>query len=282
MKNIKPYSGDGFSFHEEVIKSKNKRQSDINYLDRLLSLSAPIKKQFDEFKIKFDSNLLEELNSIVIDGNVKEDLESLYNYKSTLLQKLKIALTTDENNRISNTCQNCSIGEINSFDHYLPQSEFAEFVVNPHNLIPSCTKCNSHKSSIWRNTGKREFLNHYLDILPQEQYLFVDITVEDESIELKYYLENKGNINDDLFKLIKSHYNKLNLLERFEENSDSIVSELDTEFNKYSKKLTIDEIKETVIEECTDNKKILGNNNWKIVLKISLVENEYYIKRFIE
>jgi len=280
MKNLKSYIGDSFSFHRDVIKSKNKRKNDAEYKIRVESLNNEIEQQFDFYKEKFDTNTLESLTAIGYNGSNKSDLQELYDYDSKLLQKLQIELTTDENNRVNNTCQNCSIGEVNSFDHYLPQSEFSEYVVNPLNLIPSCTKCNGHKSSIWRQTGKRKFLNLYIDKLPEEQYLFVDIKIDGNIIELKYFLDSKNGINNEIFELLDYHYNNLKLFERFKKNSDIIISELDLEIAKYSKKLPLEEIVETIIEECNDNYKILGRNNWKLVLKIALVNNSEYLSRF--
>lgn len=280
MKNLKPYSGDSFSFHKEVIKRKNKRKYDSDYKNRVGLLNNEIEQQFEVYKEKFDSNKLETLSAIGYNGSKKDDLQGLYDYESKLLQKLKIELTTDDKNRVNNTCQNCSLGEINSFDHYIPKSEFPEYVVNPLNLIPICTKCNGHKSSIWRQSGKRNFLNLYIDILPKKQYLFVDIKIFENIIELKYYLDSKNGINNEIYELLVYHYNKLKLFDRFKDNSDTIISELDIEIEKYSKKLSLDEIKETILEECKDNFRILGRNNWKLVLKMALVNNSKYLSRF--
>jgi hypothetical protein len=50
-----------------------------------------------------------------------------------MFRKLRKGLTTDENNRQCVVCPNCTINTINSFDHYLPQSEFAEYADNDSN-----------------------------------------------------------------------------------------------------------------------------------------------------
>ncbi len=280
MKNLKSYKGDCFSFHKDVLKSKNKRKNDPDYKNRVELLNAEIEQQFEIYKEKFDKNTLESLYAIEYNDSNKVDLQGLYDYNCKQLQKLKIELTTDDNNRVNNTCQNCSLGEINSFDHYLPQSEFSEYVVNPLNLIPSCTKCNGHKSSIWRQSGKRTFLNLYIDKLPEVQYLFVDIKIVENIIELKYFLDSKNGINNEIYELLDYHYTKLKLFDRFKDNSDTIISELDTEIGKYSKKLSLEKIIETIIEECNENFKIHGRNNWKLVLKMALVNHSEYLSRF--
>lgn len=280
MKNIKPHSGDYYSFHENVINSKYTSKTDPEFKTRVALLNPTIKTKIEEYSDKFNSDSLQEIIPIGFSGSNKADLLNLYDYGSNKLQKLKVELTTDVNNRVNNTCQNCTISEVNSFDHYLPQTEFAEFIVNPLNLIPSCTKCNGHKSSVWRANGKRKFLNLYIDKLPDVQYLFVRISVTDDEIDLLYYLDSKNGIDGNLFEILEYHYGKLNLFERFKSNSDNIISELNTEILKYSKRLSLGEIKETIIEECQDNFKLLGRNNWKLVLKDALINNTEYLKRF--
>jgi len=280
MKNIKSYSGDCFSFHKNVIEAKNTTKKDPDYKERVSALNPDIEEKIKEYTEKFGSDSLEEIYAIGYDGSNKEDLQKLYNYKSKPLQKLKLELTTDDNNRVDNTCQNCTIGEINSFDHYLPQTDFSEYVVNPLNLIPSCTRCNGHKSSIWRVDGKRKFLNLYLDTLPEVQYLFVKVSVSESEIDLEYFLDAKNGVSKDMFELLKYHYEKLHLYQRFKDNSDNVISELDTEISKYSKRLSINDIKETILEECNDNYRILGRNNWKLILKMALINNTEYLNRF--
>jgi hypothetical protein len=276
MKNIKPFNGNCFGFYKEVVS----RKKDQDYIRRISLLSPKVQNRIEEYQNKFASALLQIMKEGTFELSERDDLLRLYNYRSTLLQKLKIELTTDEYNRVSNTCPNCTIGEVNSFDHYLPKIEFPEFVVNPLNLIPCCSQCNSNKNASWRHENNRLFLNPYIDNLPNVQFLFVDLKILDNGIDLTYFLDPKRGIASNLFYLIQSHYAKLNLLERFKQNSDYIISELETEIKKYSQYLSIDTIKDTVIEECESNYRLLGRNNWKLVLKMALVNNAEYMGNF--
>ncbi|MCB9032861.1 MAG: hypothetical protein H6553_03405 [Chitinophagales bacterium] len=280
MKNIKAYIDDCFTFHEQIVASKKKRKSDQAYKDRLIILNPIIKIKIKEYIANFKLDKLQNLLPHNFSNPEEEDLGNLYNYKNKKLQKLKVLLTTDENNRVNSICQNCTISEVNSFDHYLPKSEFPEFIVNPLNLIPSCTKCNGQKSSIWRANGKRKFLNLYIDKLPNIQYLFVKVLVQNNDIDIEYYLDAKNGIEQNFFELLQYHYDKLNLFERFKENSDIIISELEIEISKYLKRLSIDEIKNTILEECQDNYRLLGRNNWKLILKSTLINDMDYLERF--
>lgn len=280
MRNLNAYSEDAFEFHSNVVESKKDTQRDPNYKERVLALNEDIGELFRNYNERFSENELENLEPHGYNGVEKEDLQKLYSYKSKAIQKLKIDLTTGKNNRVDNICQNCSIGEISSFDHYLPQSEFPEFVVNPLNLIPSCSKCNGFKNAAWRSGGRREFINLYIDTLPEEQYLFVEINANEEGIDLSYYLENVNGIDEDLFALIENHYQKLELLERFKENSSNVIVELEVTIQNFARHLSLDKVRDTVEEMCNDKKVILGNNNWELVLQNALVNNEDYMSRF--
>jgi hypothetical protein len=280
MKNIPSYSDNPFDFHKDVISAKRNTNDDPEFKDRLSSYSTDIEKVFDTYKNEFIKNKLEDLEAEGYVGEKKKDLLKLYSYKAKIFQELKVTLTTKDGNIIDNICQNCSIGEVNSFDHVLPKEDFCEFVVNPLNLFPCCTKCNSHKSKIWIEGGSRKFLNLYSDQLPEQQYLFVDIQITNGDIDINFSVNNSNNIEANLFNIIDSHYDKLNLCQRFKDNSDLVISELDVSIKKYIDKLPLRVIRETSIEECQEHQLISGHNYWKSILKLSLLNCDEYMEQF--
>lgn len=278
MKNLNCFKGDCFTFHKEVLEKKYTSKLDPDYKERLIRLNDLIESRFNLYKEKFDKNLLEDIEPISLHTDSKNDLFKLYSFNSSLFTKLFKVLTTNDQNREEKNCQLCTIGEVSTFDHYLPKSDFAEYVVNPLNLTPSCSKCNEKKSVNWKTNSKRNYLNLYLDLLPDEQYLFVEI---DSELNLNYKIVNSGSIQHDLFEIISSHYNKLELLKRFSENSYSIISELETEIKNYFKFLSLDTIKNIIKDSCGDIQKQRGFNYWKVVLKLELIESESFMNRFI-
>ena len=150
MRNLKAFTDDSFAFYQNVVKNKRNSVKDPTYKARLTPLEANVKAQYVEYDKEFKTDTLPALNAIGYIGQSKEDLIALYSYSNSIMQALKNKLTTNEFNRKVNTCQHCTIGEVNSFDHMVPKGEFAEFAVHPKNLIPSCGKCNGYKSTIWR------------------------------------------------------------------------------------------------------------------------------------
>ncbi|GHT51705.1 hypothetical protein AGMMS49982_09870 [Bacteroidia bacterium] len=281
MKNLRHYTDDAFEFHKDVLKSKKTTIADPTYKDRVKRLENAVQSQFSVYDNNFVQNTLEDIESHGHTASEKSDLLKLYSYKISVIKKLKAKLTTTATNRIISTCPNCTISEINSFDHYLPKEEFPEFVVNPKNLFPSCTTCNGYKSTTWLKGDKRLFLNLYLDHLPEEQYLFVKLKVETDSvITAKFYLQNTGTIASDIFEIIESHYERLRLLQRFSENINEVVTSLENTINSFIDKLPIAKIREAVIEKSNKDKLAFGHNYWKSILEIALVTDVEYLKRF--
>lgn len=273
MRKIKHYEGDCFKFHEAVLERK---ESD-SLKKEIKAIAADIKGQFDDYDKKFAKDDLPALSALSISQATKDKLKGLYDYHALMFRKLRKGLTTDENNRQCVVCPNCTINTINSFDHYLPQSEFAEYADNPINLIPSCTECNGHKSSVWRKGGERLFLNLYIDDLPNVQYLFVTLTIADDkrSVDAKFEVKNpNGVIDADLYKKIDYHYDKLELCERFRAHREEVLSGLANEIFKLKDVLADDVIKSVVMSDVANDRKRFGYNYWKAILKEAVCNNQ--------
>lgn len=281
MKNLRCFIDDAFDFHTKVLDSKNKTTKDPTYKDRIKRMDDVIDGQFTVYDKNFTQNTLENIDCYGLSEDEKNDLLKLYSYKNSVIGSLKVKITTTDANRIINTCPNCTISEINSFDHYLPKNEFPEFVVNPKNLFPSCTNCNGYKNDVWRKDGKKQFLNLYLDPLPIEQYLFVSLSVEDNFITTNFYLRNNGKIPNDIYEILVSHYTKLHLLERFNLNINEVVTSLESTIMSFLGKLPFEEIKRSIIDKSNRDKIVFGNNFWKSILEIELINNAEFLNKYI-
>ena len=271
MKNIKPYSGDTFTFHKNIV---NKSLNNGDVKNNVIKNETILALRYSDYKEKYDDNNLFSINPYGFDGENKANLLKLYSSKRKPLINLKVKLTTNEFNRRINTCPNCTIEKVASLDHYIPKEEFPEFSVNPLNLIPSCTTCNSKKNEYWKDDKRLLFLNLYSARIPQVLFLFVDIK---SKTEFKFRLENKYNIDSNLFKIIKSHYVRLELLQRFEENSDEVISELDILISSFKKIINNDKkLFQFINEYYSEIETIDGVNNWKLVLVKSMINSSIY------
>jgi len=275
MLNLRPYSKeDPFLFHRKIVDTKRVP----GVVAQLKGIESQIENQFDNHSKKSLKNKLEDISALSLQEKEKLALLKLYNPRNRKIIDVKNSVTTTSGNRINNLCQYCTINTVGPMDHIMPKASFPEFSVHSSNLLPCCAECNSRKSSAWLLGGNRKFLNLYLDDLPENQYLFVNFVNPEGVIEINYFLENKNGIEDRFFDLIVSHYEKLNLLERFKHSSHSVVSEIkDLVMSLTNNNLEIEEIIATITEVALKEKGRFGQNYWKSILKISLVQNEIFM-----
>ena len=268
MKNLEPYRKDIFEFFKEVVSNKNGRRNDPTYKERLGDLEDQVEELYQEYLDAVNGNSLENLSPFGFRNSEKDDLLSLYQFKSKVLQKLKIDLTTIEGRKF-NTCQMCAIEPIGSFDHIVPKKDFPEYSVNPINLFPSCLNCNSIKGRRWVFDGKRMFLNLFFDVIPITQYIqvdFADYPVPEFSII-------SGSIDPMMEALITSHYENLELFRRYRENSNEVIDPVVTEAKALVPRIGIHEFRSVVEEAVSAMQEVYGVNHWKSLLKLSLVNH---------
>lgn len=266
MINLEPYNEDCFAFHSNVVANKYHKKDDSTYKDRLIALDDQIEKIFKRYSGLINGNNLQSIVPYGFKGQQKSDLLSLYRYKSKVLQELLVFLTT-KGERKFNTCQMCTVEPVGSFDHIVPKEEFPEFAVNPINLFPSCLTCNDKKGSKWFVDGEKVFLNLYYDILPNCSYL----KIEFKSYPIPIYSIDSSLIDDDFFCLLKSHYEKMGLFNRFKENSPEVIDQIVTDAKSLLPKIGIGELRKTVAESTIEMQSIYGFNYWKSLLKLAIV-----------
>ena len=268
MINLKPYDKDCLDFHKTVVSKKNKKKDDPNYKERLEALSEELEEPFKNYLNLIDKDGLISLTTYGYSGQKKADLLSLYRYKSKVLQDLNLILTTKDDRKF-NTCQMCTVEPVGSFDHIVPKEKFPEFVVNPVNLFPCCQKCNGQKGDDWQIDGERAFLNLYYDLLPDIQYLKVKFN----AFPIPTFAIDGTSVDDEFFRLISSHYQRLDLFKRFRENSNEVIDPL-VSYAKHSiPQLGLDRFREIVRKSTDDDRKRYGINHWKSILKLALVNH---------
>lgn len=280
MKNLNVFNTNTHAFLDEIIASKKYSPKDPHYKTRIDLLVPNVRLCYDNFDLAHTNN---NQQILVAHGYVdieKGDLLKLYNPKAKKLVEFKNSTTTILDNRASNVCQYCTINSANTLDHIVPKSEFAEFSVNPKNLLPACSECNGYKLNKWKENNNRLFLNLYNDILPIEQYLFVDFSPIQNNVEVNFRLSNINNIDINLFNLIKSHYSSLHLLIRFKRKSNDIISELVNSINASKVKLNQNDTVEVIRAKINADKVILGNNHYKLILEETIINDNAFISTF--
>ncbi|MCJ8510816.1 HNH endonuclease [Acinetobacter lwoffii] len=276
MINLNSYNGDSISFLQEVVNSKKRGKGEQFpfYKDRITLLFPVLKSAYHVYDAAFTSNdLLYLVPLSSIDTNQKDDLLKLYKYGSKPFIKLKNAIISLPNDYELNTCQYCTINDVNTLDHIVPKESFPEFVVHPKNLIPVCSECNSYKSNKWIKDGNFEFINLYLHKLPYQQFLHVDLKYVNNTFSVKYFLKNTHNIDAILFNIIKNHYDNLKLLNRFQGKANQIISEFENTIRGSLIKLSLKDSLECAKATITYEQSRLGMNHYENVLKLTLCDS---------
>lgn len=280
MLKIKPYKDSSFSFYEEVVKSKRNTNTKPELKQELKKISADQDSCFKFYDKAFNSNSLSTVQKALYCDNDRENLSALYNYRNKKIQELKNNLTRHPlyPQNILNVCQNCTINEVDTLDHVLGQNEFPEFAVHPNNLFPCCSSCNKKKSNKFVDeNGSQLFLNLFLDDLPCSQYLYVSFG---DNWLPNFYLKQPEGVPDTVFNLIESHYKRLDLLKRFSDGSNTIISSLRSIIRSFA--VTDVEVRKGIEDYCREQGPVIGYNHREIVLYRALSSSEAFIDECIE
>lgn len=270
MLKIKSCEENSFEFYKKVVSSKQSAE----LKEKLKPIEESQLALFGGYDESFQKSELELVERFGYETPHDTCLRALYSYRSKQVQTLKSKLTVHPNfpNSMMNTCQNCTINEVDTMDHMLGQSAFPEYSVHPKNLFPCCTYCNRKKSDNYVDEhGKRRFLNLFLDELPSSQYLHVEFG---QNWLPRFYLEQPEDVDDNTYSLIESHYSELDLLNRFRDSSHQIISTFRMIIRSYGHVDNLHMILRTQIEGLEP---LLGANHREIVLKRALAASDAFI-----
>ena len=276
MRKIKHYKGttgdlkaDSWNFHTNAIN----RLDDGPRKTLLASMEAEIHSQYDNYVDKFQSNTLEQLQSIDLQETIhvhpkKDALQYQYSFKKIVFADLFKQLSSDDEGRQSILCPNCQAEPSHTLDHCIPKGEFPEYSDHPLNLMLCCQDCNGRKSSTWRQGGKRTQLNLYLDDIPDIQYLFVNVSMVDGLPFAEFEIHQTAGISDELYEKIKGHYGKpLELCKvKYVTKTYDALSNLRTELRPAYEKLPPDEAKASLMETVRAWQIKYGRNYWLALL----------------
>lgn len=266
MHNLVPYTEDAFSLYQEAVKRKEDGESK----DRLLAAEATIHAYYEEFDQHFPDNSLRVIAPRRVCKPLRDDLFDMYSFEAAIVKEVKRWLKAHNPVTVYGVCQHCGIVPFDTMDHILPHQQYAEYAVHARNLIPCCTDCNRRKN-------EREILNLYIDVLPEVEYLFMDVKANGDTIDLIFRLDNsKGLVSQALFDKMSSHYSKLELFDRMKTLANTRVSIFLTQIKRTFEKRGRQEVIDEINEDLEDLRKAYGYNYWEIAFKKGLVNSPVF------
>ncbi|WP_443693287.1 hypothetical protein ACRZ5O_12220 [Pseudomonas protegens] len=257
--------------------------NDPTYLDRYLAIRdkkhkttranltavhALIEERYLAYAEAIDKSSLANLKSHAPALLISDTLRACYDGATQPLKNLKQAIKDAQPKRLLKYCPMCGTTLPGTFDHYMPAVKFPEFAVHPLNLVPCCAKCNSTKDADWLSVaGKRQFLHSYTDPVPDLQ--FVEVTFREmegfKGVGANFSLTRPIGLVDDLWDLITSHFQRLNLIDRYDELGNDEVAEILKDCRIHLDSGGQD-IRVFLSGRAEDRRSIYGRNHWIAVL----------------
>lgn len=280
MKKRTRYKKNAYKFHRRVLSGKTNASKDI-----VEKIECKIRRRFGLYKRLMNEDRLEELPHLRLTIEREKALKDLYSYKAKAFRELKVDLTTDEHNRISNLCPCCLLDIVGTLDHIIPKTPFPEYSTHPYNLIPCCSTCNSKKNDDWCIDGTRIIINFYVDDIPNIQFLYAHPKISHGKLDITYSLSFPADYDSVMRQRIENHFTRLDLLKRYRENTDDKISELSSEIKSgvcYG--VTDDKIIGLVEKKANDMQRKYGINYWVAILNIACVEDATvynYLKNYV-
>lgn len=220
-----------------------------------------------------EKNLLKTMTPITLNTPQKDSLKKCYKNKTTLIDLIINEIRSAQDVFHDMYCPFCGFHNPIEIDHYLPIAEFPEFSFIPINLIPICPKCNKAKSNSWIENDERLFLNKYFDDDNLDEFLKCKPQIIDENnITFEYCLDYVKLARISKGDIIKTHYEKLNIMTIYKDNSNGIMSELDASLCAF--KGNLHNLKKTIkihYEHYRDN---YGLNFYKTVTYKTIFETD--------
>jgi hypothetical protein len=185
-----------------------------------------------------------------------------YTHKTKALDSLKSRILNYHLglNPTAATCRYCCIDPANTFDHYLPKDQFAEYAVHSLNLIPCCWRCNLLKGGrISNKSGSGAILNFYFDNIPASQFLVASVRVGVSTVQfsLSQNSADYGGLEDTR----RCHFDALDLLNRYGAASAELIADIAEMRGQFTQ---ID-LRQILLGEATSMITLRSPNYWKAV-----------------
>jgi len=271
MKIIPPPSIDSL----EVFTNIASRKIDATK-KRLMDNYKYVESRYAEYSTHKKELALISPKSLGVD--IDEALLNCYLSETNELQKMKAEIKSNHYSSVGMKCQFCGVDNISTFDHYLPKESFPDFSVHPLNLIPCCSTCNNKKRSVFlTDVGERAIINLYFESLPTERYLFSKIKYENKTPVASFFLGKPPSYSERQFRLVVEHYSRLNLLDRYRENSPEVFSETQASIIIQGYATSNELVKDWLRKEAEKYSTLYSANNWKVPLFVAMAECDEYV-----
>jgi len=171
-------------------------------------------------------------------------------------------------------CPYCGVQSSNTLDHYLPKKHYPMYSIDPVNLLPCCSDCNSKKSEHKQLEGKETF-HPYFDTLGHERFLFVELVNKDNTLAFRYYVSKPSSLSEEEFIKMKNLFDLLKLGKLY---SVLASGELHSQIYQLKELYNIGGAK--AVAQCLNDIYVstlnTGVNSWKTALYEAVKDNTWF------
>lgn len=240
-----------------------------------------IRRRYALFEQRFTIDELASVTAATWSDEEEKALLHCYNAEVAQLTELKRLIRDEQPKSLRTICPYCGIGAPVQFDHYLPKMKFPELAVHAYNLVPCCGPCNGKKGETWLLNGARAFINFYIDSLPTSPILDANLTWRTYRGELipkvAFVLVRPARFNVARFALIEKHFEKLELLRRYQEQAHTEFD--DFRDNACAREATTVRQLRTFLQNYINRRtQRLGPLHWRLALYRSMVADTPFLQ----
>lgn len=273
MKRLSPLRRNFYYFRKIISKKHTTARLSLQ------AIELQVQVEYKKYIAACTTNSLSNFDVSIFNGVNHSNLKNCY-ANTIEVENLKKAIYDNQDRHVRYECQYCMIGDSSeSFDHYLPKEAFPEFAVLSTNLIPCCTKCNSHKLTTWKDsTNKRNILNLYFDNIPPVQFLYCTVTLRGGTPIVSYNLRNPGGIDPALYSIIEKHFDRLHLIQRFKNKSGTEIVNTINSVRQFLGTYNRNQVSQFLLNDVREMKCDFGSNYWKAILKEALANSTPFLR----
>lgn len=285
MKKLSAYENDQENILKAIYKAKTSK-FESNRDKTIYEVKEVVSNKHKEIVDRYAEYLTNKISLENITNSCCNDIDNkalrhCYEKSTKALNILKKNIKESQAIEVRSICGYCGINSPGTFDHYLPLSIFPEFAVYGPNLIPCCGDCNSKKGAEWKDINNtRYFINLYYDEIPDIAIIEAIIKIEADSPKIEFkFIQNSRGFEYEKVKdreIVKYHYDKLELLNRFRDSCDSYISEIIKSL-KCHKKFNKSEILEFLKDEYDGIVESYGINHWKSITLKGMINSGDFI-----
>lgn len=274
--NAPPASIPYIDRHRAIVNAKHKTVNGlINQVKiNLLRLDGQVASRYADFELAVQNNQLFSFMESSTLKIHKNDLLGCYNGYTKKVDEIFTLIKSVQISCALRKCPYCGITIPKTHDHYLPETKFPELAVHALNLIPCCSSCNQKKNNNWKNSTHRTFIYFYSDAIPSDKFINIQLyfSPQGNTVGAKFSIQKPLNISDEDWNIIFSHYEKLDLINNYNEIVNDEITEILYICVSHIRNggLNIDNfIQDLVVhEEIT-----YGTNHWKVILMKALARS---------